>query len=205
MGLHEDSNAADRSIVRRTAHWRVPLALAVVATLAEFAGASGRAWFRYDRTSVADGEWWRLLTGHLVHLNPAHLALNLAGLVLVWLLAGNRLSTVAWAWVIAISIACMDLAFWFLDPGLSWYVGMSGLLHGLLLAGVVAGFKSAPVESVVLGLAVVLKITYEQFAGPLPGSEASAGGPVVVNAHLYGAIGGVLAGAALTFRSTDSR
>lgn len=177
--------------------------LAVIATLAEFAGASGREWFRYDRTSVADGEWWRLLTGHLVHLNAAHLLLNLTGLVLVWLLVGNRLSAATWASVIAISIASMDLAFWFLDPGLSWYVGMSGLLHGLLLAGVVAGFRSAPFESVVLGLLVVAKITYEQYAGPLPGSEATAGGPVVVNAHLYGAIGGLVSGAALTIRDKD--
>jgi rhomboid family GlyGly-CTERM serine protease len=173
------------------------LLLSALAVMGELAGSAGRQWLRYDRNAIADGELWRLLSGHLVHLNPAHVLLNLAGLWLVWLLAGHRLSVRAWTSVIVITIACMDAAFWFLEPGLNWYVGLSGLLHGLLLAGVVAGLKTAPIDSAVLGLLVLLKLLYEQTAGPLPGSEATAGGPVVVDAHLYGALGGALAGALL--------
>jgi hypothetical protein len=40
---------------------------------------------------------------------------------------------------------------------------------------------------------VVGKLLYEQLVGPLPGSESVAGGTVIVNAHLYGAVGGGLA------------
>lgn len=181
--------------MRRTTHWPVPLVVAAASITAAMAGASGREWLRYDRLSIADGEVWRLLTAHVVHLNPGHLVLNLAGLALVWLLVGSCFSALAWWIVIAFTLAVIDAGFWFLDSGLSWYVGMSGLLHGLLMAGVVDRLRDAPVESAVLGLLVAAKIVYEQFAGPLPGSEASAGGPVVVNAHLYGAIAGALAGA----------
>jgi len=37
-----------------------------------------------------------------------------------------------------------------------------------------------------------LKLAWEQLAGPLPGSEALSGGPVVVDAHLYGTSAGLL-------------
>lgn len=181
--------------MRRRTRWQVPSVLAAASVLAAIGGAAGQHALRYDRAAIADGEIWRLLTGHIAHLNPAHLLLNLAGLLLVWLLVGGRFSRLEWCLVIAATIAVIDCGFWFLDPGLGWYVGLSGLLHGLLLAGLVRGFRDAPGESIALGLLVILKIAYEQLAGPLPGSEASAGGPVIVNAHLYGAVGGVIAGA----------
>ncbi len=91
----------------------------------------------------------------------------------------------------------MDAGFWFVDSELRWYVGLSGLLHGLLLAGAIAGIRSLPVESIVIAAVVVAKLAYEQIVGPLPGSESVAGAAVVVNAHLYGAIGGALAAAAI--------
>jgi hypothetical protein len=47
----------------------------------------------------------------------------------------------------------------------------------------------------VIGVAVLMKIMFEQLIGPLPGSEQSAGGDVVVNAHLYGVLAGVAAAA----------
>ena len=46
----------------------------------------------------------------------------------------------------------------------------------------------------ILLLLLVAKISWEQFSGPVPGSELTSGGPVVVDAHLYGALGGVLGG-----------
>jgi hypothetical protein len=42
------------------------------------------------------------------------------------------------------------------------------------------------------------KLAWEQFSGPLPGSEGTAGGPVIVDSHLFGALGGALT--ALTLR-----
>ncbi|HTB28384.1 MAG TPA: hypothetical protein VK715_05470, partial [Steroidobacteraceae bacterium] len=31
---------------------------------------------RYDRSAIAAGGWWRLLTAHIVHLDAHHLLLN---------------------------------------------------------------------------------------------------------------------------------
>jgi membrane associated rhomboid family serine protease len=86
----------------------------------------------------------------------------------------------------------MDIGFWFLNPELYWYVGMSGLLHGLLVAGIVTRLSKIDAETAILLLLLVGKITWEQFSGPVPGSESTSGGPVIVDAHLYGALGGAL-------------
>jgi rhomboid family GlyGly-CTERM serine protease len=197
MRLQEASDADDRSILRRSSVWRVPLFLAAFSAAAALGGATAQQQLRYDRTGIAGGELWRLLTGHFAHLGIAHLVLNLAGLGVVWMLVGGAYSSLGWAFVIASSLALIDLGFWFLDADLGWYVGMSGLLHALLAAGIVSRFRVAKVESLALVVVIAGKIAWEQLAGPLPGSELSAGGPVVVNAHLYGAIAGLFAGGLL--------
>ncbi len=62
--------------------------------------------------------------------------LNIAGLLLVWYLVGAAFSLTRWSIITASSILVMDMGFWFLMPQLDWYVGLSGLLHGLLAAGI---------------------------------------------------------------------
>lgn len=167
--------------------------LAALSLLFEAGGEPARAGLRFERAGLAAGEWWRLVSGHLVHLGPSHMLLNVAALLLLWWLVGSSLTVAGWCLVIAASLASIDLGLWFLDPALSWYVGLSGLLHGLFAAGLVARRRSAPVEALVLGTLLAAKLLFEQIAGPLPGSETSAGGAVVVNAHLYGAAGGLVA------------
>ena len=197
MGLHHASDAADQSILRRSTGWQVPLSLAAFSALTALGGPGAQQQLRYDRTGIAEGELWRLVTGHFAHLGMTHLILNIAGLAVVWLLVGSSYSLLIWVFVIASSLAVIDLCFWFLDPGLSWYVGMSGLLHALLIAGIVSRFRNAPGESLALGALIAGKIAWEQLGGPLPGSELSAGGPVVVDAHLYGVVAGILAAGVL--------
>lgn len=170
--------------------------------LLQFGDEGARAWLRFDRSGIAAGEWWRLATGHIVHLGPSHTLLNVAALVLLWWLVGAGLSVAGWLVVVASSVAFIDAGLWLLDPRLSWYVGLSGLLHGLFAAGLAARYRAVPRESLVLGALLAVKIVFEQLVGPLPGSEASTGGAVVVNAHLYGTIGGLLAGVLLLERKS---
>jgi hypothetical protein len=87
--------------------------------------------------------------------------------------------------------------FWYLSRNMLWYVGLSGVLHGLIIAGAIRGLRQLPGESAVILAAVIGKLTWEQLAGPLPGSESVSGGNVIVNAHLYGAIGGAIAAGGL--------
>lgn len=184
---------------RRAAGWAVPAAAAGAALLAGLPGEAARSLLRYDRSDIAGGELWRLLSGHFVHLDWPHLLLNVAGLALVWVLVGRAFRPLQWTVVLLASIAVIDAGFWWLLPGLEWYVGLSGVLHGLFAAGLVGNAFRHPVESALLGLALFAKLAWEQVGGSLPGTSAFVAGTVVTEAHLYGAVGGLLAGATLAF------
>jgi rhomboid family GlyGly-CTERM serine protease len=177
--------------------WLVPGSVTLLALALMLAGDSGRVWLRFERAGIAAGEVWRLLTGHFVHLGISHTILNLAGLVLVWLLVGRAYRWPQWLWIMAGSVAAIDLGLWFGVPTLEWYVGLSGLLHGMLAAGILAGLAERSAEALILAVVVAGKLAYEQFAGPLPGSESTSGGAVIVDAHLWGVIGGTAVAATL--------
>lgn len=178
--------------------WAIPAVLAVLAVAAQAAGLAGE--LRYERAAIESGESWRLLSAHVVHLGWPHLLMNLAGLALVWLLVGAAFGRRQWCVVLALTVTGIDIAFWWLSPELGWYVGLSGLLHGLLVAGAIALVVQGSdrrVESLVLLALVAAKLAWEQVAGPVPGSAGVAGGAVVVDSHLYGAVAGLVAGLAI--------
>jgi rhomboid family GlyGly-CTERM serine protease len=177
----------------RGGHWAVPFVLMLVCGLFAILGEDALQALKYDRLAIVDGEFWRLVTGHLAHMGISHYALNMAGLLLVWLLTGRYFSLSEWVTVLLITLAVTTAGFWFVDRNLLWYVGLSGILHGLLVAGSLRGLRELPGESAVIMCVLVAKLAWEQLAGPLPGSESVSGGNVIVNAHLYGAVGGAVA------------
>jgi rhomboid family GlyGly-CTERM serine protease len=167
----------------------------VIALALQLGGASLREGLAWERDGLVAGQAWRLLSGHFVHLGWTHLLLNLAGLSLVAWLVGAAFGWLRWLFIGLVSILTIDVGFWFFSPELDWYVGLSGLLHGVLLAGLWPGLRHSDREALVLTVFVVLKLLWEQVVGPLPGSEATSGDTVIVDAHLYGALGGLLGGA----------
>ena len=201
MGL---VNRREQSLISRIKHatyWHFAAVLIIAACVVGAFGDEGRALLKYDRPAIEGGELWRLVTAHFAHLSTAHLLLNMLGLFLTWLLVGRYFSALQWVFVATVSVALQAVGFWFLDSNMLWYVGMSGLLHGLMLAGALRGIGTLRTESLLLCGLIIAKLVYEQLWGPLPGSESTSGGSVIVNAHLYGAVGGALA--ALVLRHRD--
>lgn len=171
---------------------KVPFAvLAVACLLVALGGDDAAAALRYSRAAVADGGWWRLVTAHLVHLGAGHLAVNLAGLGLVAWLTGREYGAGAWCAVAGGAGAAIGAALYLFHPGVSWYVGSSGILHGLLAAGLVPALRRRDPAALVVAVLLAGKLGWEAVAGPLPGSEQTAGGPVLVEAHRYGTLGGI--------------
>ena len=170
----------------------LPIGIAMLSAGCTFGGFTLARLLRYDRDAILAGQLWRLLTGHLVHLGGSHLAMNLVGLALIWMLFGRLMSTAAWLATLLASALTVSLGLLVFNPELMWYVGLSGVLHGMFLAGailsIVSGYRA---EILLLGF-IVAKLAWEQWVGPLPGSAEVAGGDVVVDAHLYGAIAGVI-------------
>jgi rhomboid family GlyGly-CTERM serine protease len=157
-------------------------------------GAAGRSLLQYDRAAIAAGELWRLLTAHLVHLDYHHTLLNCAGLALMWALFARAYPPRHWAVVLLVAIAAIDAGLWLGDSTLRWYVGSSGALHGVMAAGTLAHLRRAERDGWLLAAFLAGKLAWEQWAGPLP---LSGRDPVVVDAHLYGALGGLAAAAFL--------
>lgn len=162
-------------------------------TVIALIGSEASQWLRYDRIAIQHAQLWRIITAHFTHLGWSHLAMNLAGLALIWAIFGNQISTGRWLMIFLVGAIGTSVCLYLFNPQLRWYVGLSGVLHTLFIAGCLADLKHRRWDSRILLALVIAKLVYEQVWGPMPGSESTAGGRVVVDAHLYGAIFGFLA------------
>ena len=180
--------------MRRDANWLTAAASAAALVALTLAGPGALAWLRYERAAVLGGQVWRLVSAHFVHADTAHLAWNLAGAALVWWLFAGEFTRRGWCLVMLASTAAIDLGFILLEPQIEWYVGFSGVLHGCMAAGLAAWLSRAR-DPLTLAVAIVFaaKLAWEHLEGPLPFTSATLSLPVVVEAHSYGAIGGVIA------------
>jgi rhomboid family GlyGly-CTERM serine protease len=164
----------------------VCLALLVLA----LTGEGGRLALRYERAALAAGQFWRLASAHLVHLGLRHALVNVLGLALLWMLFARDYSPRQWLLIVLAAVLAIDAGLWLLDSTVRWYVGSSGVLHGILAAGALAWVRRGQKEGWLLVLLLAGKLAYEHWAGPLPFSGDIA---VVTSAHLFGVVGGALA------------
>lgn len=172
--------------------------LCLLLVVPELGGDTLRNALRYERAAVGGGEWWRLVTAHVVHLDLRHALFNMLGLVLMWVLFARDFALGRWIAVIGLSMATVDAGLWFCDRSIQWYVGASGVLHGVMVAGTVAHLRRRDRNGWLLAGFVLVKLAWEQLDGALP--LALPADEVVVSAHLYGAVGGLLAGLGLRSR-----
>lgn len=182
------------SLTDRSLDWALPLVLVLV-FLALYAGGDAVvARLRYERHAVLAGEWWRLVSGHLVHADFRHLGWNLLGVALVWALFGRDFNRAEWLLILLASTVSTDLGFLVVDRSVGWYLGFSGVLHGCMAAGLVAWLARGR-DAMTLCVAALFagKLIWESAVGPLPFAGGSISVPVLHQAHLYGAVGGALA------------
>jgi len=173
--------------------WRwlllILLGLGVVFELGDGVGGL----LRYDRSAIAAGGWWRLLTAHTVHLDLHHLLLNELGLVLMWALFAQDYDAVEWCVIVLSGALAISSGLWWLSPRVAWYVGASGVLHSVMAAGCAKHLAERAWDRWILIACLGAKLAYEQL-----GPRAAAW--IVVDAHLYGAACGFAVGAALSWR-----
>ena len=175
--------------------WRAPLALALALAAVQWLSAPVRENLPYDRAAIlAGGEYWRLVTAHLFHYDLTHLAWNLAGLTLVAWLFAREFDLRGWIAILVASTVAVDLGFLVLEPRLEWYVGFSGVLHGLMAAGLCAWLWRKPdALTALVTVLFALKLGWEHCRGALPFTASTLAIAVIHEAHTYGAIGGAAA------------
>lgn len=118
-----------------TLPWRSLLLAAVAVAAFLVFGAAPEAWV-FDRHAISQGEWWRLISAHWVHSDLEHASWDIAALLLFGVLFEARLQ---WKLPLALLVATVgvDAWLWWGDPTLGFYCGLSGILNGLLVVGLV--------------------------------------------------------------------
>jgi len=193
MGVRGPVNRVRTALQSLNCDGRLGLMLLLVCLfllLPTLGGEAARLGLRYERAALAQGQLWRLISAHWVHLNLRHALVNIAGFALLWALFARDFSPRQWLLILAAAVIAIDAGLWLLDSTVQWYVGSSGVLHGILAAGTLAHLKRREPDGWVLVALLAGKLLYEQRVGPLPFSGSSE---VVVDAHLYGVIGGLAA------------
>jgi rhomboid family GlyGly-CTERM serine protease len=146
---------------------------------------------RYDRGAILQGEWWRLVSGHFVHGGAIHGLLNLLGLGILLVLLRPADGARALASQLLLLALLVSAGLWWLNPELERYLGFSGVLHGLFALHVtrrlMTGSPAALLTALLLG-----KLLHEQAMGPAAGTAVLIGMPVAADAHIYGALAGIL-------------
>jgi rhomboid family GlyGly-CTERM serine protease len=170
------------------------LCLVSLMVLLSFGGEPLVEVLRYDRIELLNGEMWRLISGHFVHLNLMHLIWNLLGLTLIAGLFSPSYQGQDWFVIFSVSALTIVSAFLLFEPDLVWYVGFSGILHGLFAAGILAWLRTSKDPLIVIAAVLfTVKLLLEYLFGALPFLQEQFSAQIVHSAHFYGAIGGLVA------------
>jgi len=146
----------------------------------------------YQRELISQGEFWRLFTGHVLHTNGFHLLLNLAALFMLWALHGHFYSIKNYTALFLFCSLTTSLGLYYFDPTLIEYVGLSGVLHGVFVFGALMDIHAKDKTGYLLFIGVWIKIAHEKFYGASSDISSLIEASVAVNAHLWGALGGIV-------------
>jgi membrane associated rhomboid family serine protease len=133
---------------------------------------------------VAEGEWYRLVTGGFLHANLLHLGFNMFALWILGKQLEPSLGRVTFAAVYFASMLAGSFGVMVADPG-ALTVGASGAVFGLFGYAVVAQYARG-VNPMDTGLGGIILINLV-FTFAVPG--------ISIGGHLGGLVGGVIAGA----------
>ena len=145
-------------------------------------------WLRYDRVLFLQGEYWRVVTGQWIHITVMHALLNISvGLILYVLSRQLHIEAKFWQslWVAVCGVAVALVLFL---PDVSWYVGMSGFLHGVVIVVLVVFTQQYRMLGGLILLGFAAKLWYEFYYGAV----SDMGFNVVTEVHLAGAVSGFL-------------
>jgi rhomboid family GlyGly-CTERM serine protease len=148
--------------------------------------------FVYQYQLINQGELWRAFTGHFLHTNGIHLLLNLAALILLWALHGHFYTLKNYSLLFITSALICSTGLFYFSPQIQQYVGLSGVLHGIFVFGAIMDIRHQDKTGYLLFIGVWIKIAHEQFYGASEQVSTLIDANVAIDAHLWGAIGGLL-------------
>ncbi|AGH80579.1 rhomboid family protein [Psychromonas sp. CNPT3] len=156
-----------------------------------FLQPSAMQYLAFYHTGLQELEFWRLITATFCHTNFNHLLMNISGLLVCVFLFIDTFKKVRLIPMIIFNSAFISVMIFYFDPNTLWYVGFSGVLHGLFSFGVCSDITKKDRWGYLLGLCIFAKISYEQVYGANAMTIELINAPVLTNAHLYGALAGI--------------
>jgi rhomboid family GlyGly-CTERM serine protease len=173
---------------------RASLLLFLLALPAFLPGAA--RWLELDRSAVARGEVWRLVTGHWTHWTLDHLLWDVLTFLLLAILCETWISRRALLATVAGSALLISAGVWVALPGLSCYRGLSGIDSALFVLLAVALLRrESGARAGLAGVAVLLflaKAAWEVSTGSTLFADSAGFVPVPL-AHLLGGAWGLVA------------
>ena len=146
----------------------------------------------YNRESIINGEYWRLISGNFNHTNIYHLLLNLGALAVIGGLHYRYYNSAAYTSLILLLSISVGVGILWLSPNTHLYVGLSGILHGVIIVGAVIDVTKKYYSGYVLIIGTVIKVINEQlFNSPVEMSQLIEAN-VLTEAHLYGLVTGLI-------------
>lgn len=176
---------------------RLPLCTLLVCALAAFVQAVPALAVAgiYDRVAIEQGQWWRLITGNLVHLSALHFAADTLALLVVGWLAEQRCGRPL-ALLYLLAAVAVGAAVYLGVPGLRYFGGLSGVVNAVLVVLTFDGARSAgPARWIwrLLLAAVATKLGAEMSSGATALAVAASPAFVPVPlSHLAGAVAGLV-------------
>jgi rhomboid family GlyGly-CTERM serine protease len=167
-----------------------PVLIIIVSIILALAEPMSSDLLAYDRPQLNNLQWWRLITGHFLHTNSIHLLLNTAGLILLWALHGHYYNIPRY--FVQFFVLCLGTAIglYLFSKQMYWYVGLSGVLHGLFIIGAYFDIQQKFKTGWLMLIGVWLKVVHEQIYGASEDVAQLIAANVAVDAHLYGTITG---------------
>ena len=171
-----------------------PLLLALLSIIAFICEPYSSAHLALENTWWLHGNYYQAISGHFLHTNYIHLGFNLLGVFLLWMLHGDDYDAYFYLIKFFLTCICISILILMFSPEISWYVGLSGAIHGVFAWGCVKDISKGLMSGWLLLIGLVIKVGNEQINGAgslMPGLiEAN----VAIDSHLYGAVIGFIIG-----------
>ncbi|MBU0468065.1 MAG: rhombosortase [Candidatus Omnitrophica bacterium] len=144
----------------------------------------------FDRAAIANGDFWRFFTGHMVHYNFDHLLWDLIAFVILGsVIELNHPQQL----MLSLLISSIGVSFWlyYFEPIILTYCGLSGALNGLLvIASMMLWNKTESCIYLFVMLSTIGKICYEFTTNQTVFVSMSA--HPMPSSHLVGFISGLI-------------
>lgn len=141
---------------------------------------------------TSEGQYWRLLTANFVHFGWIHTVMNVAALILCTFALLSEISPLKYLCLLAICCLTVGAGIYWFNPEYQPYAGLSGAIHGLIVAGILLTRDYPLWVRVLAGVILTGKLINEN-NGHYEANDLQMliDVKIAVESHLYGAIGGL--------------